>query len=95
MKVLHLEQNHPSLIHGLKALGFQNDLAYSDTVDEILAKMDQYDGLIIRSKYPINEAFLAPAKKLKFIGRVGAGLENIDLKAVESRNIHLLNAGIF
>tara|TARA_B100001173_G_scaffold311575_1_gene329280 strand:+ start:9114 stop:10052 length:939 start_codon:yes stop_codon:yes gene_type:complete len=92
MKVLHLEQNHPSLIHGLKALGFQNDLAYSDTVDEILAKMDQYDGLIIRSKYPINEAFLTPAKKLKFIGRVGAGLENIDLKALESRNINLINA---
>ena len=57
-----------------------------------MAKIDQYEGLIIRSKYPIDEDFLARAKKLKFIGRVGAGLENIDVKAVESRNIHLLNA---
>ena len=92
MKVLHLEENHPALIEGLQALGFENDEAYTDSLDEILAKIDQYDGLIIRSKYPIDEDFLSRAKKLKFIGRVGAGLENIDLKAVELRNIHLLNA---
>ena len=92
MKVLHLEENHPTLIKGLQALGFKNDAAYTDTLAEILAKIDQYEGLIIRSKYPIDEDFLARAKKLKFIGRVGAGMENIDVKAVESRNIHLLNA---
>jgi len=92
MKVLHLEENHPALLEGLQALGFENDAAYTDSLHEILAKIDQYDGLIIRSKYPIDEDFLSRAKKLKFIGRVGAGLENIDLKAVELRNIHLLNA---
>ena len=92
MKVLHLEENHPTLIKGLQAFGFKNDAAYTDSLAEILAKIDQYEGLIIRSKYPIDEDFLARAKKLKFIGRVGAGLENIDVKAVESRNIHLLNA---
>ena len=92
MKVLHLEENHPTLIEGLRALGFQNDAAYNDSLKEIRAKIDQYEGLIIRSKYPIDEDLLARAKKLKFIGRVGAGLENIDVNAVESRNIHLLNA---
>ena len=92
MKVLHLEENHPALIEGLRVLGIQNDLAYDDSLDEVLAKLDEYDGLIIRSKYPIDETFLTCAKKLKFIGRVGAGLENIDVPAVESRNIHLLNA---
>ena len=92
MKVLHLEENHPTLIEGLRALGFQNDAAYNDSLKEIRAKIDQYEGLIIRSKYPIDGDLLARAKKLKFIGRVGAGLENIDVNAVESRNIHLLNA---
>ena len=92
MKVLHLEENHPTLIKGLQALGFQNDAAYNDSLEEIRAKIYQYEGLIIRSKYPIDEDFLARAKKLKFIGRVGAGLENIDVNAAESRNIHLLNA---
>ena len=92
MRVLHLEKNHPTLIEGLQALGFQNDAAYNDSLKEIRAKIDQYEGLIIRSKYPIDEDLLARARKLKFIGRVGAGLENIDVNAVESRNIYLLNA---
>ena len=92
MKVLHVDENHPALIEGLKNLGFQNDLAYKDPLESILARIDQYDGLIIRSRFPVNEAFLLNAKKLKFIGRVGAGLENIDIDAVEKHNIHLVNS---
>ena len=92
MKILHLEENHPALVDGLEALGFQNDLAFEDSLEEIMVKVGQYDGLIIRSKYPIDETFLACAKGLKFIARLGAGIENIDVPAVESRNILLVNA---
>ena len=52
MKVLHLEENHPTLIEGLQALGFQNDAAYNDSLKEIRAKIDQYEGLIIRVNTP-------------------------------------------
>lgn len=92
MKVLHVDENHPALVEGLKKLGFQNDLAYKDNLTSILAKIDQYDGLIIRSRFPVDEAFLLNAKKLKFIGRVGAGMENIDLAAVKKHNIQLVNS---
>ena len=92
MKVLHVDENHPALVEGLKNLGFQNDLAYKDSLTSILAKIDQYEGLIIRSRFPVDEAFLLNAKKLKFIGRVGAGLENIDIDAVKKHNIHLVNS---
>ena len=92
MKVLHVDVNHPTLVEGLKKLGFQNDLAYKDNLTSILAKIDQYEGLIIRSRFPVDEAFLLNAKKLKFIGRVGAGMENIDLAAVKKHNIQLVNS---
>ena len=92
MKVLHVDENHPALVEGLKNLGFQNDLAYKDSLTSILAKIDQYEGLIIRSRFPVDEAFLLNAKKLKFIGRVGAGMENIDLAAVKKHNIQLVNS---
>ena len=92
MKVLHVDENHPVLVEGLKKLGFQNDLAYKDNLTSILAKIDQYEGLIIRSRFPVDEALLLNAKKLKFIGRVGAGLENIDIDAVKKHNIHLVNS---
>ena len=72
MKVLHLDENHPALVEGLQALGFQNDLAFEDSLEEIMVKVDQYDGLIIRSKYPIDETFLARAKELKFIARAAS-----------------------
>ena len=35
MKVLHLEENHPALVEGLQALGFQNDLAFEDSLEKI------------------------------------------------------------
>ena len=64
MKVLHVDENHPALVEGLKNLGFQNDLAYKDSLTSILAKIDQYEGLIIRSRFPVDEAFLLYAKNL-------------------------------
>ena len=92
MKVLHIEENHPSLIEGLDLLGFQNDLAFNDSLPEVLAKISAYDGLILRSKFKIDKTFILRAKNLKFIGRVGAGIENIDVQAVKNKNIYLINA---
>ena len=92
MKVLHIEENHPSLIEGLDLLGLQNDLAFDDSLPEVLAKIGMYDGLILRSKFKIDETFLLHARNLKFIGRVGAGIENIDVQAMKNKNIYLINA---
>ena len=50
-------------------------------------------GLIIRSKTPVDSALLSAAKNLKFIGRGGSGMDNIDLQAVAMRGIHCFNAG--
>src|SRR5699024_6210548 len=60
--------------------------------EEIISKIEHYDGLIIRSRIPVDSAFLTRATKLKFIGRVGAGLENIDLVKAQELGIKLFNA---
>lgn len=92
MKILHLDTNHPLLIHQLNDLGFINDEDYTSSKDEIISKVREYDGLIIRSRFSIDKSFLDKATKLKFIGRVGAGLENIDCDYAESKGIHLIAA---
>ncbi len=92
MKILHLDTNHPLLIKQLNALGFENDEDYTSSKEAIEAKIQDYDGLIIRSRFSIDKAFLDAAKKLKFIGRVGAGLENIDGDYAEQKNVHLIAA---
>ena len=48
-KVLHLDSNHPVIAEGLEQLGFQNDFDYKSTYEEILEKIEEYEGLIISS----------------------------------------------
>lgn len=92
MKVLHIDTNHPLLLEQLHAHGFENHEAYRLSRAEILKEIHQYDGIVIRSRIKLDQAFLAKATKLKFIGRVGAGLENIDEAFATKRNIKLFNA---
>ena len=92
MKILHLDDNHPLLIAELSKLGFENDEDYISAKKDIVLKIHEYDGLIIRSRFTIDSSFLDKAVRLKFIGRVGAGLENIDVKYAESKGIVLISA---
>jgi len=92
LKVLLLDTNHPLLKQGLLDLGFQVDENYTASKPEIEKIIGDYVGIIIRSRFPIDRSFLQKAKKLKFIGRVGAGLENIDIDFARKQGIRLFNA---
>ncbi len=92
MTILHVDENHPHLIEALSQSGFKNDTDFESSKTEIERKIEHYQGLIIRSRFPIDAAFLSKAKNLKFIGRVGAGVENIDLKAAKEHGINVFSA---
>ncbi len=92
MKVLHLDSNHSLLINQLNDLGYINDTDYTSTKEEIENKIHTYNGIIIRSRFTINKLFLDKATNLKFIGRVGAGLENIDCDYAKEKGITLISA---
>ncbi len=92
MKVLHVDKNHPLLLEQFAELNFQNDEDYTSSKAEIEKKIQHYDGLIIRSRFTIDADFLDKATNLKFIGRLGAGLENIDTKYAKTKDIFLAAA---
>ncbi|MFK7812695.1 MAG: 2-hydroxyacid dehydrogenase [Maribacter sp.] len=92
MKILHLDTNHPLIIEQFEALGFQNDEDYTSSKGEVMLKIQDYEGIIIRSRFSLDEAFLEKATNLKFIGRLGAGLENIDTGYAKIREIFLAAA---
>ncbi|MUU79391.1 2-hydroxyacid dehydrogenase [Winogradskyella endarachnes] len=92
MKILHLDSNHPLLLNQLNDLGFTNHIDYTSSKAEIEAKIADYDGFIIRSRFSIDKQFLDAATNLKFIGRVGAGLENIDCDYAAAKGIQLISA---
>lgn len=92
IKILHLDTNHPLLWEQLEKAGFQNEADYTSTKEEVESKIENYHGIVIRSRFKIDKTFIDKAKNLQFIARVGAGLESIDCEYAESRNIQLIAA---
>jgi len=92
LKILHIDSNHKLLINQLNDLGFINHEDYTSSKTDIEAKIHEYNGLIIRSRFTIDKQFLDAANNLKFIGRVGAGIENIDYGYAEEKGVSLFNA---
>ena len=92
MKILHLDNNHPLLLNQLNDLGYTNHEDFKSSKEDIETKIAAYDGIIIRSRFSIDQQFLDAARNLKFIGRVGAGLENIDCDYAKQKGVHLIAA---
>ena len=92
MNIIHLDANHPFLMDQLESLGYNNSIDTESSKAEVEKKISIYDGIIIRNRFPIDKAFIDKAKNLKFIGRVGAGLETIDVDYAKKKGIQLISA---
>lgn len=92
IKILHLDSNHPLLWEQLEQAGFTNEVDFTSTKEEIEAKIQNYHGIVIRSRFKIDKTFLDKATNLQFIARVGAGLESIDCDYANEKGIHLIAA---
>ena len=92
MIILHADTNHSKLIELLADAGHHNIEGFTQSREETLQNQHLYDGIVIRSRYTIDRAFLDAAPNLKFIARVGAGLENIDVDYAEERGVKLFSA---
>ena len=93
MYLLHLDKNHEYLISKLDEIGFKNDIDLISSKTEIEKKIQKYSGLILRSRITIDDTFIKKATNLKFIARVGSGLENIDVQSAKTNNIEVISAG--
>lgn len=92
MIILHVDNNSPLLIKELQKAGHHNIEAYHISKEEILANQHLYDGIVIRSRFKIDKEFIDAAPNLKFIARVGAGLESIDVDYARLNGIQLFSA---
>jgi len=92
LKILHLDNNHPLLQEKLAEAGFSNFENYTSSKTEIEKTICNYEGIVIRSRFNIDKQFLDAATNLKFIARVGAGLESIDIDYAAKKGIELFSA---
>jgi len=92
MRILLLDKNHPLITEQLLAKNCILEEDFTSSYNEVCSKIENYDGVIIRSRIPLDKNFLEKAKNLKFIARVGAGMENIDIPVAEKLGIQLINS---
>jgi len=81
--------NQNSFEHLNKKFDVRYDEKLFENENEITRIIKDYDGLIVRNKTQVNLSILKNALKLKFIGRLGVGLDNIDTGYCKSKNIHV------
>jgi D-3-phosphoglycerate dehydrogenase len=91
-KILFIDSNHPVLENELREAGFQCDLHYGESYEAHLERIPEYIGIVIRSGIKIDARMIDAGSKLKFIARVGAGLENIDTEYAKSKGIACYNS---
>jgi D-3-phosphoglycerate dehydrogenase / 2-oxoglutarate reductase len=90
--VLIIDDFHPELMNSLSELGLKYDYLPDINQKEVISIIPKYQGLILRSKIKCDKMFFENAPKLKWIARGGSGLDNIDEKEAELRDIKLLSA---
>ena len=92
MRILLIDTAHQALVSALEHAGFECVPGYTLSRTEVLEIIKDYEGLIIRSRIQLDKEFIDCASRLKFIGRVGSGMESIDVKYAESKGIICLSS---
>ncbi len=94
-KVLIIDDVHQILVHGLIAQNF--DVFYRPDIQKSevmgLVNSDDFEGLVVRSKFFLDADFFSNCGNLKWVARAGAGMDNIDIDAAQNAGVELMNSG--
>ncbi len=91
-KVLITDDCHPLLIEGLIARGYECDFLPDITPEAARKAIPEYEGLIINSKILVNREFLDAATRLRFVGRLGSGMEIVDKPYAAERGVLVVSS---
>ncbi len=91
-KVLITDSVHPLLIEGLKEDGFYCEYQPDISLEEVRRRIKNYEGLIVNSKILVDSILLDAALKLRFVGRLGSGMEIIDQDYAAEKGVAVLSA---
>ena len=91
-KCLIVDKMHESIITLLEQQGFTVHYKPEITRQEMFQVISEYTGILIRSKTEVDAPLIEAASSLKFVGRAGAGVDQLDVDLLEARSIAVLNA---
>jgi len=91
-KVLITDGVHPTLSERLAELGYEIEYEPNISLDEVKKRVHLYKGLIINSKIIIDQKMFDAASQLEWVGRLGSGLEIIDLAYARKKGIRIISS---
>lgn len=91
-KILITDDVHPLLPEGLQQAGYTVDYEPSLSLEEVREKVREYSGMIINSKILVDRQMLDLAPQLRFVGRLGSGLDIIDLDYARQKKVTVISA---
>ena len=91
-RVLVAENIGESGLDVLAVAGFDVELGYDWTRDELEQRIDGYDAIVIRSATQVDAALIERATRLRAVARAGVGVDNVDVHAATKRGIIVVNA---
>ena len=92
LKCLIIDSMHESLFSMLTDIGWAYDYEPSISRDEVKRKIGSYQGMIVRSKTTVDRDLLGDNPAVRFIGRAGAGIDNLDEDFLKAKGIHVVHA---
>ena len=90
-KILIVDNVHPYLVEQFESWGYLCETILNISYNEFKNYIDEYEGLIIRSKFNIDKEAIVSKSNLKFIIRIGSGLEHIDTLFAEKKGIKVFS----
>ena len=92
MRVLIADRTHEVLEQKLRDAGFEVSVEPDHDYDSLMRAAQGCDGLVVRSKVIIDRTFIDSVPSLRCIGRVGAGMETIDVDYAEAHGVRCFNS---
>ena len=91
-RVIITAPTHPVMEEGLRSRGYDVDIREKISYEELILIVGQYEGMVVSTRLNIDAAMLRKAVALKWIGRLGSGMEIIDVDFARSCNIHCISS---
>src|SRR4029078_1740651 len=91
-KVFVCDSIDQSGIDSMKRAGLSVDYKPEIKPAELIYSVKDYEVIVVRSRTKITKEVVDSASQAKIIARVGVGLDNVDVKAAEAKNIRVINA---